>query len=589
MDKYFTRSQSFTPQVEGDFIVFPFASETPVDRGIGYEILSCNSQSINTERCSSAPLLWNHNRDKVLGKVESVWVDGQRSYCKVRWSKSPEAQQYRAEVEDGIISNVSCGYSVDDIKNRTPDPDSYTVTRWTPYEISLVSIPADHTVGVNRSFLDNMGKESTKSTMEDTITITREEILSEERQRIATINALATRHGFPELGQKLIEEGATIDAARAAYLDCLGSNQQPVAAPGPLGFSPKEERNYSIVKAINAAISNDWTKAGFERECSLEIAKRTGRDPKGFFVPVRDLQVRAPFAVGAAGTGGNVVQTDLLAQNFIDLLRNKTMVIQAGAMMLSGLQGNVAIPTQATAATTYWVDEAEALTQSEATFGQISLTPKTVGALSQFSRLMLLQPSIDIEQFIRNDFARIMALAIDLAALAGTAADGQPRGILNTSGIGSVALGTNGAAPTWDSIVNLCREIEVDNADTPNMRFMTNPKVKAKLMTTSKQSSGVEGNFILQDPGTSLMGYPLMVTNQVSSALTKGSGSNLSAMILGNWSDLIIGEWGVLEILPNPFGSGYTKGSVDIRVMQTLDIAVRYAQSFAAITDIVTT
>jgi HK97 family phage major capsid protein len=304
---------------------------------------------------------------------------------------------------------------------------------------------------------------------------------------------------------------------------------------------------------------------------------------------MRDLKVRAPYAVGSAGTGGNVVSTDLLAQNFIDLLRNKAMVVQAGAMMLSGLQGNVTIPRQATAASTYWVDEAEAVTQSEATFGQISLTPKTLGALSEFSRLMLLQPSIDIEQFIRNDFARIMALGIDLAAISGTAADSQPRGILNTSGIGSVAMGTNGGAPTFAALVNLVREIAVDNADTESMRWMTNPQVKAKLMTTPKQTNGVEGNFILQDPGMSLLGYPLLCTNQVTAAGTKGTGTALSTIILGTWSDLIIGEWGVLEILPNPYGSGYAAGSVQIRVLQTIDIAVRYAQSFAAITDLVTT
>jgi HK97 family phage major capsid protein len=202
---------------------------------------------------------------------------------------------------------------------------------------------------------------------------------------------------------------------------------------------------------------------------------------------------------------------------------------------------------------------------------------------------MLLQPSIDIEQFIRNDFARIMAIGIDSAAIAGTAVDNQPRGILNTSGIGSVALGTNGGVPTWQSIVNLKREIAIDNADTTAMRFMANPAVEAKLMTTPKQSSGVEGNFILADPGTSLCGYPFLSTNQVPSNLTKGSGTNLSALILGTWSDLIIGEWGVLEILPNPYGAGYASGNVTIRAMQTIDIAVRYPQSFAAITDMTTT
>jgi HK97 family phage major capsid protein/HK97 family phage prohead protease len=589
MEKYFTRYQKITPQTESDRLTFSFSSETPVNRGIGNEILSHSPEAINLERCQNAPLLWNHNWDRVLGKVERVWVERGKGYCEVRWSKSEQAQAVRAEVEDGIISNVSLGYSVETVRDGVPEKGSYTVTRWTPYEISLVAVPADPTVGINRVFLANMEHRNSKGIYMET-TLDKNDIIRQERERVQAITNACTRHGFKDLIEPSIEGGKSIEEVRSIILDRLSNAQTPVAqGVDPLGLSAKEEKTYSIVRAINAAINNDWSKAGFERECSQEIAQRANREPKGFYVPTRDLKYRAPYAVGAPETGGNLVQTDLLAQNFIELLRNKAMVIQAGAMMLTGLQGPVAIPKQATSTTVYWVDEGEAITQSEATFTHVTLKPKTVGVLSEFSRLMLLQPSIDIEQFIRNDFARIMAIGIDSAAIAGTAVDNQPRGILNTSGIGSVALGTNGGVPTWQSIVNLKREIAIDNADTTAMRFMANPAVEAKLMTTPKQSSGVEGNFILADPGTSLCGYPFLSTNQVPSNLTKGSGTNLSALILGTWSDLIIGEWGVLEILPNPYGAGYASGNVTIRAMQTIDIAVRYPQSFAAITDMTTT
>jgi HK97 family phage major capsid protein/HK97 family phage prohead protease len=576
---------------DSDIIEFSFSSELPVERWWGTEILSHDPGCVNLERATTMNFLWNHDRNMVLGKCEEVTLkEDKRGYCKVRWSKKKSIEEYKQDVADGILTNVSFAYTIDDVREvmGCEDDDPVYFCSWTPLEISLVSVPQDASVGIGRALsVSENNLEDTKNSgraMEIT------EIREQESKRIASILELANTYGEKELANKLINEGAAIEAARSAYLPIATSQAQTPVASIPLGLSPKEEKTYSIARAINAFCDNDWSGAGFERECSREIAKRTGREPKGFFVPVFDLNVssRAAYAAGANDTGAYTVQTDLLVESFIELLRNKTTVIQAGATMLSGLNGPVAIPTQATAASTYWVAENGSITQSEATFGQVPLNAKTIAARSQFSRLMLLQSSIGIEQFIRNDFARIIAIGIDLAAISGSGSSNQPTGILNTSGIGSVALGTNGAAPTWASLVNLIREIEIDNAGVDGMKWLTNPKVKAKLMQTSKQGSGVEGNFILSDPN-SLMGYDFLVTNQVSSALTKGSGSALSAIIFGNFSDLLIGEWGALEVLPNPYGSGFNSGAIDIRVMQTIDIAVRHAESFAAIVDAITT
>lgn len=580
---------------------FSFSSETPVDRGWGREILRHESGCADFSRMTTAPYLWNHNRDAVLGVVRKAWIVDKKGYCTVKWSKEEEAQKYKRQVDEGILSNISFAYSIEEIKEvptmgqKTPD---FHVNRWTPLEVSLVSVPADNTVGVGRSNSSESRMvviEEQVGNMEENLDQVRGEAITLERERIATINALGHRHGFADLARDLIGNGASIEAARSAFLDKIGSNTTPVAQPAnPLGLTEKEQRSYSIVKAINAAVNSDWSKAGFERECSLEIAKKTGKDPRGFFVPVRDLKVeqRASYAVGAPATGGNVVQTDLLAQNFIDILRNRVAVVNLGATMLSGLSGNVAIPRQNGASTTYWVAENGAITQSEGTFDQVPLNPKTIAARSQLSRLMLLQPSIDIEQFVRMDFAKVIALGIDLAAIAGTGTAGQPTGILNTAGIGSVALGTNGAVPTWASIVQLETEIAQDNADVGSLAYLSNAKVRGKLKTTLKSVSSVS-EFIWQDTqmmdGIGMMnGYKACSTNQIPSNLTKGSGTNLSAAIFGNWADLIIGEWGVLEILPNQLGAGYNSGAVDIRVMQTLDIAVRHPESFAAATDIIT-
>lgn len=593
--KKFTREvtlEQVQVRAESDpnYLEFSFSSELPVERWWGKEILSHAPEAVNLERSTTMNFLWNHDRDVVLGRVESVEIGSdQRGYCKVRWSNRDSIKEYRQDVEDKILTNVSFAYQIDDYKEL---PNETYLCHWTPLEISLVSVPQDATVGIGRALSeDNIEKPNPTKKMELT------QIREEETKRIASILELSRKYGNQPLADQLINDGATIEQARSQYLDQIVANQSPVAAVAPLGFSEKEEKSYSMLRGIQACLTGDWSKAGFERECSQEIARRSKKSPQGnsFFMPVRDLKVnygqRATYAVGAAGTGGNLVETDLRAEDFIDALRNRAVVMQLGAQMLSGLEGNVDIPGQNAVTTTYWVGESGALTQSEATFRQVQLRPKTIGCLSRYSRLTLLQASIDIEQFIRRDFAAQMALGIDLAAISGTGLSNQPTGILNVSGIGAVVGDTNGAAPDWADIVNLETEVAVDNADVNVCSYLVNAKTRGKLKRTEKFGS-TNGDPIWEVSGMDGMmnGYRAACSNQVPGNLTKGTGTSLSAIIFGDFSQLIVGEWGVLEILVNPYGeTDYSKGDVAIRAFQTLDIAVRYAQSFAAMTDAITT
>ncbi|MFM7368936.1 MAG: phage major capsid protein [Sphaerospermopsis kisseleviana] len=223
----------------------------------------------------------------------------------------------------------------------------------------------------------------------------------------------------------------------------------------------------------------------------------------------------------------------------------------------------------------------------------VQIRPKTVGVKSRFTRSMLLQSSIDIEAFVRQDLSDSMALGIDRAAIAGTGTSGQPTGILNQANVPTVALGTNGAAPTWASIVQMETELAQDNADVGSLGYLTNAKVRGKLKTTVKNPVGTDSDWIWEngtDPVIGMLnGYMAGVSNQVPSNLTKGTGTNLSAIIFGNFADILIGEWGVLEILPNPYGSGYDSGSIEIRALQTVDVQIRHPESFVEIIDAITT
>jgi len=361
-----------------------------------------------------------------------------------------------------------------------------------------------------------------------------------------------------------------------------------------LGMPENDLRNYSLVRAMRAASRNDWRDAGLEQEASRAQAQRLGRDPEGFFVPydwqARSLQSladqeRRDLTVGTATAGGHTVDTELLASSFIDLLRNRMAVRQAGATVLSNLTGDLAIPRQTGGATAYWVAESGSPTESQQSVDQVTMSPKTVGAFTDFSRKLLLQSSLDVEMFVRNDLSMVVALAVDLAALHGTGASNQPTGLVNVAGIGSVAGGTNGAAPTHDHIVDLETEVSIDNADMGRLAYMSNSRIRGKLKKTFVDSgSNAERVWDSRSGNTPLNGYPAQITNQVASNLTKGSGTNLSAIFFGNWADLLLGFWSGLDILVNPY-SDSTSGTVRIVALQDVDVAVRHPESFSAMLD----
>jgi HK97 family phage major capsid protein len=324
-------------------------------------------------------------------------------------------------------------------------------------------------------------------------------------------------------------------------------------------------------------------------EISEAIAKKRGRPAKGFCVPGEVLQ--RDLTVGSDPGGGYTVATELRPAAFITMLQNKLVVRRAGATILSGLVGDVAIPKQTATATAYWLTENGAPTESQQAFGQLALAPKTVGAYTDLSRRLLLQSSLDIENFVRGDLARVLAAAIDLACLHGTGVYPQPAGIAVTAGIGSVVGGTNGGAPTWDDVVGLETEVAADNADVGSLAYITNGKVRGKLRQVFRNATYGEQPIWEAGPQSDVgrvNGYQSFVSNQVSSALTKGSSSTCSAIFFGNWADLVIGMWSGIDILVDPYSMS-TTGAVRVTAFQDLDVGVRHAESFAWMADAITT
>ncbi|MFZ9479696.1 MAG: phage major capsid protein, partial [Steroidobacteraceae bacterium] len=543
------------------------------------EVLDHSPGAINTEFIGSgrAPLLVDHEMSDQIGVVEQINLGADRvARAVVRFGKSARAEEIYQDVKDGIRSNVSVGYVINEMVSdgKQGDREIYRATRWMPLEISIVSIPADTSVGVGRSLESPAPAPAAdpvifvKETKMEDINIAREGAAKAERERVAAILDLASRHGQREFGESAIRDGASIEQFRGALLDKVAS--KPLNVDMEVGLSDKEVRAFSFVKAIRA-LANPQDRAAqeaarFEFEVSEAAAKKEGRTSRGLLVPVDVLYKRDLTTSTASGTAkaGNTVATDLLAASFIDVLRNKMVLNTLGAQFLTGLQGNVAIPRKTAASAAYWVAENVAPTESTnaPAFDQVTMSPKTLGAYVDISRRLMLQSSLDIENLVRNDLATSIAVAMDGAAVAGSGSN-KPTGVLNTSGIGSVTLGTNGGAPTWAMVTSLVREVDIDNALNGAAAFLTNGQVKAKLASTGKQTSGVEGNFILGPDVNNLYGYPIVVSQQMPSNLSKGSGSNLSAMIFGVWSELLIGQWSGIDILVDQY-TGSNAGTVRV-------------------------
>jgi HK97 family phage major capsid protein len=407
-----------------------------------------------------------------------------------------------------------------------------------------------------------------------------------------------------DLADQLIENGSSLDVAREAVLEKIGA--KPVETVAPVDLGQQTQERYQLMDGVRALITGDWSShgAGLVRELSQEVARTSGltaTSDRTFFVPFSALSQRATYVTSGATTGGNLVATDLLADDFIEALRNASPVVGLGVRTMTGLVGDVAIPRRSgVASTSYLSSETTAISQAESTFDQVTLSPKNLASLSKYSRQTLLQATPGIEELIRRDLTDGINAAIDAAVLNGSGSSGQPTGIRNTSGIGSVAMGTNGGAITLEKVVDLETEITQDNAAGPNMAYVTNAKVMGALKKLRAGGSAAgDGSFLYNADLTAigrgptpltLNGYPIAVTNAVPSNLTKGSSSSVcSALVAGDFSQAMIGFYGNgLEITVGTDADDFSKALQSVRGIVTFDVAVRQATAFASIEDITT-
>ncbi len=643
------------------------SSEQPYRRWWYYEKLEHTSSAIDLARFNdSANLLFNHNRDDYIGVIEKAWInnDEKKLINIVRFDTHDLAERILSSVNNGIIRNVSIGYVIDELvleKKSKDDLNTYRATKWTPLETSLVTVPADASVGVGRSYFDlggikrnwensesNDNNISEEKSMGDENSTTLEvvseanrrglggfpherpvqeaDILGKERERSEGILAAGHKYNCPELAQKAIKEGWSLAELRSQILES-GHQQKPVArTTDPLGMNQKEKKRYSFVRAINAALEGNFKNAGFEKEIHDELVKRAKqtrnyKENGNVLIPVYDSSIsredvadayrelsrsaatrnyleslmQRDLQVGDPLFGGNLVETELLSERFIDIFRNRSIVRQMGMQSLTGLVGNVDIPKQTAGAvdgsSVYWVGEDADVGQIDTQFGLVKFRPKNVGAFMYVTRSMLLHSSIGMDNFIRRELAIALALGMDKAAIDGTGTGDEPLGLLNTGGVNPVIFGVDGDHPTWQKLVQFETKIATANADERTMGWVGNARMRGELKSREK-FPGTTGLTLWQDAmqGTNqgyVNGYRFGVSNQIPGNLVKGAGTNLNALIFGDFSRLVCAEWGTYELAADPYHK-FLSGGVRVRIIHTCDIQVTQEKAFSVATDVST-
>lgn len=599
-----------------------FSSEFPVDRGGYDEILDHGPGGCDMSRLSDgAPLLLCHDAwdgQQQLGVVDSARIDADRvGRATVRFSKGELAEQIWQDVQDGIRRHVSVGYArtaVVETKKQANGREEIRY-RWTPYELSIVPVPADPTVGVGR--IEPIAREfstpETKFTMSENTGTTLDPAKVTEIQTAARASAMADEQkrclDINDTADKLCElhphgTAAIRAIARAGLRDKKPamdvSNEMLTALPGikpantspVVGLSGKEVKRFSLMRAINQILANGRLE-GLEKEVSDAAAKqyRVKELKEGSIILPEEIVQRNIgndegfsrsefFAyantyraanVTTASAGGYTVATVL--GPLVEYLRNETVLGRAGITQMSGLVGDLTLPTQTGGATAYWVSETGALSDSQPTFGQKAMTPHRLGATIPYTTQFLAQTSLSAEAFLNAELMTVLGLELDRAGLAGSGVSGEPLGVANTTGINATV--THGGAATWADIVEFETGIAADNAAIGDMAFIINAATVGKWKSILKDS--VAGaDYLINSTNGLVNGYPYYRTNATFAVASQAH--------FGVWRQLILGTWAGREVIVDPY-TLKKSGQVEITMNQFHDYLVRQPLAFNIGTD----
>ncbi len=575
-----------------------FSSEEPVERWFGMETLGHEPGECDLSRLNnSGAFLMDHMIRDQRGAIEKAWLDKKKGRAVIRLSKSERGEELWTDMRDGIRPHISVGYRILEIVHVKRDEnglDWYRATKWQPYEISSVSVPADTTVGLGRSedqddvTTFNIDLREFNMDEDENVVIDGEQerspetpkpkpkqpatpvdasaIRQQESERCQEIMAMGSQFGMEREAAEAVKSNHGADQFRQLVLNAVRDNKvKPTGTEMSLGLTDKDVRSYSLINAVRASITGNWKNAGFEREVSVALADKMGKDARGFYVNYEVLSQlgRAAQSTGA-GVGGELVATDLWSSEFIDLLRPNSIAAGLGVRFATGLVGNVDIPKMTSGASFYWIDEDEDGTDSNVGLGIIKMAPKTIAGAVPITRRLMQQSTPDIDLLVRDELLRGIGLGIDKAVFLGTGLNNQPLGIKNQTGVHAIPVPAGGW--DWKTIVAFETAVAESNALAANMAYAMRPSMRGQLKTTEKAAGTAK--YLWE--GDQVNGYPGAVSTQLEA----------DAMLHGDFSQALVGMWGALDLTVDKSTKAASGGTV-LRVFQDADVAVRHGAAFA--------
>jgi len=599
------------------------STESEIERWYGVEILDHSKGAVDMTRLKrGAAVLVDHRGDQI-GVVEGARVDDDRVLrAEIRFSRSTRGQEVERDVADGIRQSISIGYFVKKAKlveTREGGVDVWRITRWQPAEVSIVSVPADVMAGVGRAKdaghecpveLEHEERRAMKKVHDERGVVIevddsdpRPAVRVEqatvgpdaEQKRAEAIRTLCASAGMVERAQEFIlsplsyeQVAGRIGAGRATV-----GTAQPSAEKLISDIAAKDRRRFSYHRLLARAVAMKEGRGavdGVEGEISRELERSwpSGLKRMGdVFAPIDlrsdqekwDDMARRTMTSLDVGKG-----TETVFQQYgqlIDLLRNRAVVIRSGATVMPGLTGPVGFPKLTGGPTVEWAAEnpAAPTTASDLAWGLANLVAKTLRGLVGYTRQFLAQSSVDVEGVTRNELAIGHGLAYDKAAFHGKGADGQPSGIYKAAGVNAVAFA---GVPTYAKIMDMVSAIYADNADVAAMRWITTPEMASKLTQTQRFTSTDTPLWVGNLSDGTMVGYGASSTNQVSKTMSGSEETGLTehGIAFGNWAELLIGMFGALDLLIDPYTSA-DKQIIKVHTFQMTDMLLKHAESFA--------
>ncbi len=653
------------------------------------EILSHDPAAVDMTRASGMPLLLEHDTSKQIGVVESFNVANGRTEAIVRFSRSALGADVEQDVADGIRRNVSIGYRINEMEFEGVNgggADIYRATSWMPYEVSIVSVPADYTVGVGRAAGDeytatvkgkddeaaaqadeaataqaaegaadaagNQAEAPTEAATADAAaaaaatdapatteattaadadaateateppaaqaadqaageaeqtetehaTGTADEAPASQKQatagesdsapdgkrtaavqapetgkRAAEIVKLATKYGHAARADEFLQRGLTVDQAAQELLALTRTNPNNLSQVNE-NMQNIDMKRYSFARALLVAAGDE--KGGYEQEVHEALRSAlsaNGIQARGFLMPTAGLRA---MTAGGAAKGAELVATE--HGDLIQAIYDKTVSGRLGVQMLDGLQGNLEFPREVPGLQAHWKGENPGtdVEASELAFGQMTMSPKTLIATTSFSRQLLVQASESVEALVRNRLALEHALKIDQAVFAGVGGL-QPTGIYNHDDVGAFPVA---GTPDHAAITDMVGSLLAANTLTDSVKVVMTPEVASKLAQTLTASAAGAG-FVWQGPLTNgtVSGYEAVATNLVGKQY--GAANDEHGFIIGDFSNVVIGNWGTIEIIADPYTKA-AQGLIKFTSSQFVDIGVRHGQGFVKATGV---